>query len=110
MAEGAASLKMLGWESHLEEDHVQIRRDEANPLMTLQLITASIGAVSVFCVPVACVVTFGTAVAMGKVRDQRVCWSSCTTKYASVEVDKSFAEYKVYVLKRCFLYLKRDTS
>lgn len=67
VVEGAANVKMLCWEAPFQNLLGRIRHQEAKPLLTTQLILGSVGAVFVFCVPVACVVTFGTAVAMGQV-------------------------------------------
>lgn len=66
--EGAANVKMLCWEEPFRELLGKIRRAETGPMRTMLLIDASCMALMFFCVPVACVVTFGTAVATGTVR------------------------------------------
>jgi hypothetical protein len=65
--EGAATVKMLCWEEPFRKVLGRIRQAEAAPMRTMLLIDASSLALMFFCVPVSCVVTFGTAVAMGKV-------------------------------------------
>lgn len=67
--EGAANVKMLCWEEPFRKLIGRIRQAETSPMRTMLLIDASCMALMFFCVPVACVVTFGTAVAMNKVWD-----------------------------------------
>lgn len=80
VVEGAANVKMLCWEEPFRKLLARIRAAETKPMRTMLLIDASCMALMFFCVPVACVMTFGTAVAMDKVSCcsilPRMCFSS----------------------------------
>jgi hypothetical protein len=77
VVESAANVKMLCWEQPFEKLLTEIRRAETRPMLIMMLIDGVNAAIFFFAVPLACIVTFGIAVAMNQVRLQSLLHLDC---------------------------------